>query len=68
MQPDNHNADYLRELKAIEAESIGWLPLDDNTYLHIGTQPGTEQDAVIEVVGIMTDASVANANVLWLVY
>ena len=68
MQPDIEIADYLRELKAIEAESIGWLPLDNNAYLHCGAQPGTTQDTVIEVVGIMTDASLANANVLWLVY
>ena len=67
-QPYIDSADFLRELKAIEAESIGWLPLDDNTYLHRGSQPGTAQDAVIEVVGIMTDASLANANVLLLVY
>ena len=68
MQLDNNSADYLRELKAIEAESIGWLHLENNAYLHLGAQPGTAQNAVIEVVGIMTDASLANANVLWLVY
>ncbi len=66
--PDTHNADYLRELKAIEAESMGWLPLNSHTYLHRGAQPDTAQDAVIEVVGIMADASLADANVLWLVY
>ena len=26
----------LAELAAIEAESIGWLPLGDGAYLHIG--------------------------------
>ncbi len=27
-------ADFLLELKAIEAESIGWLPLEQGVYLH----------------------------------
>jgi hypothetical protein len=67
-QPDIHTSDYLTELKAIEAEPIGWLPLDNNAYFHRGNQPDTEQGAVIEVVGIMTDASMADAHVLWLVY
>ncbi len=26
----------LTELAAIEAESIGWLPLGDSAYLHVG--------------------------------
>lgn len=67
-QAEINDADYLRELKAIEAESIGWIPLESNAYFHRGTQPDTAQDVVIEVVGIMTDASMADANVLWLVY
>jgi hypothetical protein len=67
-QAEINDADYLRELKVIEAESMGWLRLDNNAYLHLGTQPGRAQDAVIEVVGIMTDASMADANVLWLVF
>ena len=59
-------ADYLSEIKAIEAESIGWLPLGLGVYLHRGAQTGTSEDSVIEVVGI-ADASMAGANVLWLV-
>ena len=30
----------LAELAALEAESIGWLPLGDGAYLHIGNQNG----------------------------
>ena len=40
------------ELAAIEAEAIGWLPLGDGAYLHVG-----DLDAlVITVVGV-PDAS-----------
>lgn len=39
------------ELTAIEAESIGWLPLGDGTYLHVGDP----QALVITVVGVPRD-------------
>lgn len=29
-------ADFLRELAEIEAEAIGWQPLEQGAYLHIG--------------------------------
>jgi hypothetical protein len=63
---DSHEADFWHELQAIKAESIGWHPLEQGVYLHRGAQVGTEQDSVIEVVGI-ADASMAGLNVLWLV-
>lgn len=50
----------LADLAAIEAESIGWLPLADGAYLHVG-----DPDAlVIDVVGV-PDAGMAGMNVLW---
>jgi hypothetical protein len=61
-----NQADFLQELQAIKAESIGWLPLEQNVYLHRGAPIGTDQDTVIEVVGI-ADADMAGLNVLWLV-
>ena len=49
----------LAELAAIAAESIGWLPLADGAYLHLG-----DPDAlVIDVVGVLD----AGMNVLWVV-
>ena len=67
MQPDHAiQADYLQELKAIQAESIGWLPLGQGVYLHRGASIGIEQDSVVEVVGI-ADAGMEGLNVLWLV-
>ena len=41
-------ADFLRELKEIEAESIGWLPLAPGAYLHVSDEDATE----VMVVGL----------------
>ena len=49
------------ELAAIEAESIGWLPLGDGAYLHIGNPD--EEEVVITVVGV-PDIGMAGMNVL----
>jgi hypothetical protein len=57
--PDQIEADFWRELAEIEAESIGWLPLGEGCYLHVGTE-----QPVIEVVG-QASAGMAGANVLW---
>ena len=50
----------LQELAAIEAESIGWLPLGDGAYLHVGDP----QALVITVVGV-PEVGMAGVNVLW---
>jgi len=52
--------DFWAELAKIQAESIGWIPLDEGVYLHVGSD-----DAVIQVVGI-AKAEMAGGNVLWL--
>lgn len=54
-------AEFLRELKEIEAESIGWQPLGDGAYLHVGKPD--EEEIVITVVGV-PDASMAGMDVL----
>ena len=61
-QPDHDQlqADFLRELAEIEAESMGWIPLDDGAYLHLGSD-----EEVVEIVGL-ADAGMAGANVLWI--
>ena len=61
-QPDHDQlqADFLRELAEIAAESMGWIPLD-GAYLHLGSD-----EEVVEIVGF-ADAGMAGANVLWLV-
>ena len=64
MSQPNHDqlqADFLRELAEIEAESMGWILLDDGVYLHLGSD-----EEVVEIVGF-ADAGMAGANVLWLV-
>ena len=47
------------ELAAIEAESIGWLPLGDGAYLHVGDPEGL----MIEVVGV-PEAGMVGMNVV----
>ena len=59
--PEAIKADFLAELARLEAESIGWIPLDDGAYLHVGSE-----DGVVEIVGF-ADAGMAGANVLWIV-
>ncbi len=59
---DINQADFLQELKEIEAESMGWLPLEQGAYLHVDN-PNDEE--VITVVGV-PDASMAGMNVLLL--
>ena len=61
MDSTNIDIDFLRELEEIEAESMGWTPLDDGAYLHLGSE-----DGVVEIVGL-ADAGMAGANVLWIV-
>ena len=64
MSQPNHDqlqADFLRELAEIETESMGWIPLDEGAYLHVGSE-----DGVVEIVGL-ADAGMAGANVLWVV-
>ena len=52
--------DFWLELAQIQAESIGWIPLDDGVYLHVGSDV-----PVIQVVGIAKE-EMAGSNVLWL--
>lgn len=43
-------AQEQREIEIIEAEAIGWLPLEEGAYLHVG-HPDEEQVA-ITVTGV----------------
>lgn len=51
----------LQELAAIEAESIGWLPLGEGAYLHLGKPE--EEEIVITVTGV-ADTGMVGMNVL----
>ena len=53
--------DYWLELAQIQAESIGWIPLDEGAYLHVGSDA-----PFIQVVGV-AKAEMSDSNVLWLV-
>ena len=52
--------DFWAELTQIQAESIGWIPLDEGAYLHVGSHA-----PVIQVVGVVKE-EMAGSNVLWL--
>lgn len=54
------DAQFIAE---VAAESIGWQPLGEGAYLHVGHQEG--EQPVIAVVGI-PDAAMAGMHVLWL--
>lgn len=55
------DAQFLAE---VVAESIGWLPLGDGAYLHVGNP---EQDELLITVVGVPDVSIAGMNVLLLV-
>ena len=52
--------DFQSELAQIQAESIGWISVDEVAYLHVGSDA-----PVIQVVGIAKE-EMAGGNVLWL--
>jgi hypothetical protein len=52
--------DFWVELAQIQAESIGWISLEEDAYLHVGSDA-----QVIKVVGIAKE-EMAGSNVLWL--
>ena len=52
-------ADFWDELAQIRAESIGWIPLDEAAYLHLGSDT-----SIIEVVGI-PKSEMQGTSVLW---
>ena len=56
----NIEEDYWLELAQIQAESIGWIPSAEGSYLHVGSDA-----PVIQVVGIAKE-EMAGSNVLWL--
>jgi hypothetical protein len=63
-----HNRSFADALAAElpAAESIRWLPLGQGAYLHQGDSQVSDEDMVIQVVGI-PDASMAGMNVLLLI-
>ena len=52
--------DFWAELAQIQAESIGWIPLDEGAYLHLGSDV-----LVIEVVGL-PKPDMQGSSVLWI--
>ncbi len=55
--------DFWSELAQIQAESIGWMPLEDGAYLHIASDTSANT-SVIEVVGLPR-SEMQGVSVLW---
>ena len=53
----------LAELQALAAEAMGWQPLGQGAYLHLGDVDGEEN--IIQVVGV-PDVQMSGFNVLLL--
>ena len=45
---DSIEADFWAELAQIQAESIGWIPLEEGVYLHVSDENAAE----VLVVGV----------------
>ena len=52
--------DFQHELAEIEAESMGWTPLEPGVYLHVSD----ESSAEVLVVGL-ANADMQASNVVW---
>ena len=52
--------EFYSKLAQIQAESIGWIPLEEGAYLHVDSD-----EPVTEVVGL-AKGEMAVGNVLWL--
>jgi hypothetical protein len=57
---DSIEADFWAELAQIQAESIGWIPLEEGAYLHLSSDT-----SFIEVVGL-PKPDMQGSSVLWL--
>ena len=44
----SNESDFSAELAQIQAESIGWIPLEEGVYLHVSDENATE----VLVVGV----------------
>ena len=56
---DSIEPDFWAELAQIQAESIGWMPLEEGGYLHISSET-----SIIEVVGI-PKSDMQGSTILW---
>lgn len=59
--PADIEADFWRELREIEAESMGWTQLAAGCYVHAGGM----QAHTIEIVGV-PHANMTGSNIIWL--
>lgn len=63
LTPSDIEADFWRELREIEAESMGWQPLEAGAWLHAGDTQAT----TVTVVGV-PDLALSGQAVLLVAY
>jgi len=63
LTPSDIEADFWRELREIEAESMGWQPLEAGAWLHAGDPHAT----TVTVVGV-PDLALSGQAVLLVAY
>lgn len=63
MNPLISDEELALDLQQLQVESIGWIPLEEGAYLHVGKE--NSEELIIDVVGI-ADAGMAGLNVLLL--
>ena len=51
----------LQDLEQLRTESLGWIPLEEGAYLHVGSD-----QTVIQVVGLAKE-EMTGSSVLWLI-
>lgn len=57
-------AEITLDLQALAVESMGWIPIADKTYLHMGEEHQEDAEVVITVVGKAEDVQ-PGTNVMW---
>jgi len=56
-------ANFWAELAQIQAESIGWSPLDGSAYLHLSSDESSDNN-IVEVIGL-PKPEMQGSSVLW---
>ena len=63
--PSQSDLQTNADLQQLAAESMGWQPLAEGAYLHLGAKDNAEAQQILHVVGI-PDIALAGLNVLLL--
>lgn len=65
--PSESDRDDFAYWSEVEAESLGWQPLGQGAYLHVGAPEAPDDEEVVITVTGVSDAGMLGLNVLLLV-